>query len=212
MSADCLIFDVGAYLGEKTAQYVKAGAKVVCFEPNPASAAKIEKRFDSCVTVVRKAMGRKPGRTQLLICSKAPAISTCLPQWKMGRFRGYEWDRTVDVEVTTLDEAIAEYGMPNFAKIDVEGYELDVLHGLSAMIPSLSVEYAAEFRKATRQCVMRLAELGYRWYGLSRGKDPNVMGPFNLRQAQKLLGALKELDWGDLYAYEEKSVYPVAWA
>ena len=42
-------------------------------------------------------------------------------------FARVRWDRSVEVEVTTLDELIAEHGVPAFCKIDVEGFEADVL-------------------------------------------------------------------------------------
>ena len=41
------------------------------------------------------------------------------------------WDRAVEVEVTTLDDLIAVHGAPAFCKIDVEGFEVDVLAGLT---------------------------------------------------------------------------------
>jgi hypothetical protein len=45
------------------------------------------------------------------------------------------------VEATTLDSMIQRYGVPNFCKIDVEGFELDVLRGLSEPLPIISFEY-----------------------------------------------------------------------
>lgn len=41
---------------------------------------------------------------------------------------------TVPVVVRTVDEEAAEFGIPEFAKIDVEGHELDVLRGASALL------------------------------------------------------------------------------
>jgi hypothetical protein len=43
--------------------------------------------------------------------------------------------------VTTLDALVAEHGEPAFCKIDVEGFELDVLRGLSRPVRALSFEY-----------------------------------------------------------------------
>ena len=43
--------------------------------------------------------------------------------------------------MTTLDALIENYGMPDFIKIDVEGYELEVLKGLTQPIRMISFEY-----------------------------------------------------------------------
>ena len=52
-----------------------------------------------------------------------------------GRFRRHDWTQTQPVTVTTLDQAVSRYGLPRFIKIDVEGFELEVLAGLSTPAP-----------------------------------------------------------------------------
>ena len=43
--------------------------------------------------------------------------------------------------MTTLDKLIEKYGEPVFIKIDVEGFELEVLKGLTRPVKLLSYEY-----------------------------------------------------------------------
>jgi hypothetical protein len=51
------------------------------------------------------------------------------------------WDRTVDIRVSTFDDLIGKYGEPAFCKIDVEGYEAEVVRGLSKPLRTLSFGY-----------------------------------------------------------------------
>ena len=53
-----------------------------------------------------------------------------------GRFKDYVWDKSYEVPVDTLDNMIEKYGTPKFIKIDVEGYEYEVLQGLTKKVPS----------------------------------------------------------------------------
>jgi len=200
-----MIFDVGAFRGDKTAGYLKEGHKVICFEPNPVYAEKLRQRFNSDVVVVQKAVGAQPGRTTLMICSKAPAISTVCETWRTGRFRHYPWDKKVAVDLITLDQAIDLYGVPDYIKIDAEGSEYQILQGLSRAVPCLSFEFAGEFRGATRNCLHRLKELGYEEFAVQLGKN-GPLGPY--LNELRLLATLYVMDaatWGDIYAKKESA-------
>ena len=66
----------------------------------------------------------------------------------------------VDISITTLDRLIAEYGVPSYIKIDVEGFELEVIKGLSSQVPLLSLECnLPEFAKETLESLAALAKL-----------------------------------------------------
>ena len=63
------------------------------------------------------------------------------------------------VPMVTLDRLIDEHGAPTLCKIDVEGYEPQVLAGLGRPLPWVSFEFTSEFLDDTRQCIDRLASL-----------------------------------------------------
>lgn len=145
-----LCFDVGANVGNRTAIFLSLKARVVAVEPQPACVQKLKSRFADRITIVPKGLGSEPGVLPMHI-SDASTLSTFSKEWinELGsnRFSGYQWKETIHVEITTLDQLIAEYGMPHFCKIDVEGYELNVIKGLSRPIPHLSFEYAVPENK-----------------------------------------------------------------
>jgi len=62
-----------------------------------------------------------------------------------------------------LDNLIDVYGLPLFIKIDVEGYEVNVLRGLRRPVPFISFEVnLSEFRAEGLECVELLERLAPR--------------------------------------------------
>jgi len=205
-----LIFDVGANIGDKTARFVANGARVVCFEPVPQCLNELRSRFEGhpLVTIVPCALGSSLGTLPMSICSSATTISTFSDDWKQGRFSDMVWDETLDVPVQPLDAAISEYGLPDYCKIDVEGFELAVLQGLSRPIPVLSFEFASEALSQTAACLERLEKLGYRRFNVAYGEFA-VMRHNHWLGAEELMAELREhrsaLVWGDIYAAQDQA-------
>ena len=203
-----LVFDVGANVGVKAAMFVARGVRVVCFEPVPECLEALRARFDGhpSVTIVPDALGAETGTLPISICSEATTISTFSGSWKEGRFKNSTWDHTFEVRLSTLDAAIAAYGRPDFARIDVAGFELPVLGGLSQTIPVLSFEFCVEGLKQTSACLDRLTGLGYRRFNVVYG-ECGVMRHHLWVGAAELIDELRKhpsrLVWGDVYAASE---------
>jgi hypothetical protein len=97
--------------------------------------------------------------------SDAHTISSFSKEWidaikKSGRFSDYNWNKEQVTEIETLDNLISKYGKPQFIKIDVEGYEYEVLAGLSQPIMTISFEYTIPERKnSIIDCIDRIVEI-----------------------------------------------------
>lgn len=206
-----LVFDVGAHLGDRTAAFASLGARVVAFEPQPEFARWMRRLEGSTEGVVVRecAVGPEPGTARLAVSARHPTLATLAHDWRerVGRenptFSHVEWDDTIEVPVTTLAAAIDEFGVPAFCKIDVEGFEADVLAGLDRPVPALSLEFVAGTLDVARRCVERLEVLG-RW------EYQVVLGEGRRFHLDDWTGAREILRWfdagadgassGDLYA------------
>jgi FkbM family methyltransferase len=168
-------FDIGAHVGSRVRAWRRLGARVIAVEPQPDCVRVLRLFFgrDRNVTIVPGAVGAKAGRARLALSTATPTVSSMSPDWiesvtadrSFGRVR---WDRFVEVEVATLDDLVATYGEPAFCKIDVEGFETDVLAGLTRPLRGLSFEYlppAHDAALAVLELVERLgaAAGGYRY-------------------------------------------------
>jgi FkbM family methyltransferase len=159
-----LVFDIGANIGRMTYQYLALGARVVAVEPQSVCVdEELRPRFgnDERVTIVQAACGSEPGEATMAIYGHGSTISTLVPEhyWRSGGpWAGTPRDGSETVTMTTLDALIEEHGVPDFIKVDVEGYEHEVLQGLSQFVP-LSFEFHPVFALNASLCMARILEL-----------------------------------------------------
>jgi FkbM family methyltransferase len=170
-----LAFDIGAHIGNRTMAFLAIGCRVVAVEPQANSVTVLQRAFGDRATILRAAVSDHDG-TGLLRVSDAITLSTLEHDFitetqSSGRNRQYTWRPGESVVTRTLDGLIAEYGLPAFAKIDVEGHELSVLKGLSRAIPALSYEATPEIIDRAVACAERLTQIGDYKYNFSFGES-----------------------------------------
>jgi FkbM family methyltransferase len=206
-----LAFDVGAHVGDRVASFRRLGARVVAVEPQPALLRILRLFYGRKRDVVIEAVlvGASIGRADFRINVDNPTISTAssafvdaadgAPGWE-----GQRWTRTVRMPVTTLDALIARHGVPAFIKIDVEGFEADVLAGLTNPVKALSFEFTTIQRDIAHRCVERCAALGYSTFNAALGESQMLVGE-TWMSAQEIRRWIDELphsaNSGDIYAH-----------
>lgn len=165
-----LIFDVGANKGNKIKAFLKMGFEVVAFEPGIKSLETLNWRFKNNpkVTIVHKGVSSQEGELTMYVTAARSGLNTLSKQWveslsenHENRFDTYHnYNDSYKVEVTTLNTAIQQFGMPYFIKIDVEGLELDVINGLNTLPHFISFEVnLPEFRTQSIEIIKRLTNL-----------------------------------------------------
>lgn len=176
-----LVFDVGAHVGDRVASFSRLGARVVAVEPQPAmvTVLKLLHGRNSAVTIEAVAVGREAGSANLMINPRNPTVSTASREFVTAAHNapGWEdqrWTQTIQVPVTTLDALVGKHGMPAFIKIDVEGFEAEVLAGLTQPVKVLSFEFTTIQRDVARACIERCRALGYRRFNSALGESQSL--------------------------------------
>ena len=205
-----LCFDLGANRGNRTAVFRALGARVLAVEPQSECARLLRMAFclDRRVKVAEVAVGQSQGEAEMLIAS-VDAVSSLSEDWiqavtDSGRFGSIKWTERRRVRVATLDALISSYGLPRFIKIDVEGFEREVLAGLSSQVPFLSFEFTPEFSDRAFHCADRACELGMPLFNYSPSESmelafPRWVSAARLKRELASLGRDPRV-FGDVYA------------
>ena len=210
VKAGALVFDIGSHVGDRIAAFRRLGARVVACEPNPSLVPTLRRLYgnDGMVTLEPVAVGAEAGEIELSINVDNPTVSTAsrdfvsasqgAPGWE-----GQRWDKTIKVNVNTLDALIARHGTPAFIKIDVEGFEAEALAGLTQPVAALSFEFTTIQRDVARACIARCAALGYTRYNAALGESQTLV--HDAWQSADAIGAWldalpMEANSGDVYA------------
>jgi FkbM family methyltransferase len=145
------VFDVGGYEGVFAlffARRIGSSGRLVTFEPNPQNYARIVENVKlngfANVDVRPLALGAQPARASLVFPTDETARGSLLGDIQ-DQIRREKSAAAVDVDVETIDRLTArDLPVPDFVKIDVEGFERDVLEGMTEAIarrrPRLYIE------------------------------------------------------------------------
>ena len=139
-----LIFDVGAFHGEAAAQYGQMfpAAEIYAFEPFPPSFDALKARFanDRRIHVVNAAVSSRTGEATFHV-NGLPETNSLLPRPTSGHQyfpSAASTEKKINVPTTTLDEFREKNNLavPQILKMDIQGNELEALHGAEKMLAS----------------------------------------------------------------------------
>ena len=166
---------------------------------------------DPDVTLLRSACGAQIGEITFRINIANPPVSTASTDFIAAPAAGWEgqrWDHEVTVPVTTLDALISRFGRPVLVKVDVEGFEAEVLRGLSTQLPAITFEFTTIQRAVAFDCLAILSRLGPYRFNLALGETQSLVfdAPVDPEaMARHIAGLPHEANSGDIYAILETS-------
>lgn len=166
-----VVWDVGANVGFYTRQFVDLvgpSGKVVAFEPHPDTFSQLSEVTAPNVEHVQAALGKESGSLPM-------SLSDASTTHSFVRQHGSE---SIMVPVLTGDAYAEAHGTPTVIKIDVEGFEVHVLQGLSETLTHVRAVLCEVHYSALREAgwtngprkveqLLRAAGLAARW------TDPN---------------------------------------
>jgi FkbM family methyltransferase len=169
-----LIYDVGLHQGEDSEFYLRKGFNVVAFEADPDLAASCRKRLakyldnqqlqiiegaivaDECVAGDQKKIK--------FYKSGVSVWGTVNADWALRNEKIGARSEEIEVAVVNFKEAIQQFGVPYYMKIDIEGSDLvclEALRGFSEKPDYVSIESEmAQFGDLEKE-ISLLEELGY---------------------------------------------------
>jgi len=212
-TANDLVFDIGANIGNRVDPFLKIGAKVVAVEPNPKLAKQLKKKYGSKINLVQKLIGEKNGVIDLYI-NNTDALSSASKEFiektkltnRFGELSN-QFDQTVEVEVVSIDKLFTKFGYPVFIKIDTEGFEYIILKTLKDnRVRGLSFEFALpESLDDVILSVEHLNNIGYKKFNIVFGESTAFISDKNMGflDLVNLIRQLPKMTWGDIYAFNK---------
>ena len=158
-----LCFDIGANRGHWSEVFLSLGASVIAVEPQSTCFEALFRKFknNSSIRILQYGVGSKEEVKELRVADNlinSTFSDEFIEKYKHNQYT--QWTSKENVQVTTLDKLISQYGVPRFCKIDVEGFELNVFKGLSQPIHFIQFEYVPPFRAQVIECLDLLSKLG----------------------------------------------------
>lgn len=173
-----IVFDIGANIGYTSILFstiVGDDGKVIACEPVKKSFELLQRalREKNNVVCLNVAASDQLGEVTIFV-PKSLDLASCLP------VVGAE---NVKVKTETVDSIADVYGTPDFVKIDVEGYEVNVFRGMSKIVSHDHrpiIIFEALSADAVRECVTVLDELSINSYAYYRvGVDGDILKDYS---------------------------------
>ena len=208
MTSEKLIFDIGAHYGLFTEECKSRWplSKIISVEANESLWANLHSKYEyePSVVALNYLVSDKTADYKTFHISDYDQISTASEEWILNsRFSGHNFDNKVGVVTVNLDSLIKIFGNPDLIKIDVEGYEYEVISGLSQKSGEICFEWAEEQYDKINLTCQKLEEIGYNNFGFIL-RDEYLKRP-------DIFTSWEKSDFHNVVKPEEKEKWGMIW-
>lgn len=163
-----VVYDVGAFIGLFAMICARRARTVVCYEPLLRNRERLEINLGlnniRNVLVRPYGIGRAKATLEMQVDPLMPGGASLSANIGRGIAEGSRHSERFSVQITTLDDDIIDASLspPDLIKIDIEGFELDALHGAAGTIrahkPMLYLEMHGETLEEKRRNVVAILQ------------------------------------------------------
>ena len=169
-----LVFDVGMHRGYDAESYLKQGFKVIGIEGNPALVQIVRERLALYISVGRLivcpfAIADHTGETTFYVNKEHDDWGSISKGFAAATERMGTTNTPITVACRTFHDVVAEYGIPHYMKIDIEGADILCLEALKEFPQRpeyLSMEAGFHSLDDIRHGMALLEDLGYHLFKL----------------------------------------------
>lgn len=206
------IYDIGANIGRFTEVNLTKykNCEFIVVEANPNLIPILEKKFESNknIKILNLCVSELDGYVDFYISESDPisTISTASKEWiNESRFNNTKYNSPIKVKSISIDSMISEYGVSNYTKIDVEGYEYEIIKGIKKNIGLLSFEWVEEMILDIKNSLYHLKSIGYNEFFITYDDDYKFI-PNNYMSYDEIVNEVSKLDnnrkekWGMIFS------------
>lgn len=141
-----MALDIGANRGDYAEALASSGCSVIAFEPLPAAFSDLiamSERFPSKILAFNCAVGVEPGTLTLHYGEDDSMLASLSPEINDISYVGIGNTNTMQVQVVSIDSHFSRFDTPfiDLIKIDVEGFEYEVILGAQETIARFKPSY-----------------------------------------------------------------------
>uniref|UniRef100_A0A6C0LN08 Methyltransferase FkbM domain-containing protein n=1 Tax=viral metagenome TaxID=1070528 RepID=A0A6C0LN08_9ZZZZ len=167
-----MFFDIGANVGLWAEANIHATDKIIAVEASPITFMKLVNNVkNSNIVCINFAACNNDGKDITFYQGDADTLSTVNEDWFLdpeSRFHNHPHFPII-CKTITLDALIAEFGIPDLIKIDVEAGEYECISSLTQKVNLLCFEWASEVNAITFKCLDYLLTIGFTEFYLQNG-------------------------------------------